>query len=214
MTLFGYTRDIPDGPHNPSADQPNMKINTNSTDDLINVDHFSFGMANGGLHRQVTIEQQGAYPSIPPTAAPTFGTLYTQRTLGTFAATELFYVKEAGPTGIQMTGPGAPTQILNANGAGSVTQTSFLPGGLAVITGFALDTVNGGTINLPAGIFTGFYTVQLCALGNSDNGTNRALVAQPRSANPLAGTIVVNLQDVNNNAQTTARPVYFFIIAV
>jgi hypothetical protein len=55
MPLFSYNRDIPDGPNNPSVDQPKMKINTNSTDDLIDVDHFSFDEANGGYHRQVTI---------------------------------------------------------------------------------------------------------------------------------------------------------------
>lgn len=51
---FTYLRDIPDGPNNPSNDQPNMKINTNSTDDILAVDHVSFNTANGGTHKQST----------------------------------------------------------------------------------------------------------------------------------------------------------------
>lgn len=52
---FSYTKDIPNAPNNPSKDQPNMKVNTNSTNDLIAVDHFSFNVANGGKHEQVQL---------------------------------------------------------------------------------------------------------------------------------------------------------------
>jgi hypothetical protein len=50
MPNFVYNRDIPDAPNNPSDDQPDMKDNTNSTDDLIDEDHYSFNDNNGGLH--------------------------------------------------------------------------------------------------------------------------------------------------------------------
>lgn len=60
MPLFVYNRNIPDGPNNPSVDQPDMETNTNSTDDLIDIDHFSFNDANGGLHRQVNMINQTA----------------------------------------------------------------------------------------------------------------------------------------------------------
>ena len=55
MPLFTYTDNIPDGPNNPSQDQPNMKTNTNSIDQLLAVDHFSFNDGNGGLHKQVNL---------------------------------------------------------------------------------------------------------------------------------------------------------------
>lgn len=60
MPLFVYNRNIPDGPNNPSVDQPDMETNTNSTDDLIDVDHFSFNDANGGLHRQVNFVNESS----------------------------------------------------------------------------------------------------------------------------------------------------------
>ncbi len=54
MPSFTYTRDRPDGPNNPSVDQPVMKVNTNSIDDILAVDHVSFNTAGGGEHEQVT----------------------------------------------------------------------------------------------------------------------------------------------------------------
>src|SRR4030095_2247930 len=57
---FSYTLNIPDAPNNPSVDQPNMKVNTNSIDDLLDVDHVSFNDNNGGIHRQVRMRNQGA----------------------------------------------------------------------------------------------------------------------------------------------------------
>lgn len=59
-TTYPYTLDIPDANNNPSVDQPNLKINTNSIKNLINVDHISLGLDNGGIHRQVRMRNQGA----------------------------------------------------------------------------------------------------------------------------------------------------------
>lgn len=50
---FTYTRDIPDGPHNPSNDQPDMQTNTNSIDNLIAIDHVSFNSAISGYHTTI-----------------------------------------------------------------------------------------------------------------------------------------------------------------
>lgn len=50
--MVAYNRDIPDTPNNPSVDQPKMKTNTNSIDDIIAVDHISFNATNGGTHKQ------------------------------------------------------------------------------------------------------------------------------------------------------------------
>jgi hypothetical protein len=54
MSIFDYTRDIPDAPNNPSNDQPKMKINNNSVEDLIAVDHVTFRASPGGTHKQTT----------------------------------------------------------------------------------------------------------------------------------------------------------------
>ncbi len=50
-----YTRDIPDAPNNPSVDQGPMKINTNSIDTIIAVDHYTFADVPSGTHKQVTL---------------------------------------------------------------------------------------------------------------------------------------------------------------
>jgi len=56
MPTFTYFDNIPAGPNNPSVDQPNMQTNTNSTDGIINVDHYSFEQSNlDGWHKQVTL---------------------------------------------------------------------------------------------------------------------------------------------------------------
>jgi len=62
MPNLAYTRDIPDGPHNPSSDQDPMKTNTNSTDTIIAVEHFGFNNTNGGLHQQVTMPIRAGAP--------------------------------------------------------------------------------------------------------------------------------------------------------
>ena len=55
MSTFNYNVDIPDGPHNPSSDQPLMKTNTNSTKSIIGVDHYTFQEATkDGWHKQST----------------------------------------------------------------------------------------------------------------------------------------------------------------
>ena len=59
---FTYTTDIPDGPNNPSNDQPDMKINTNSIDSIIAVDHVGFNTPKGGFHKQVKFTANQAAP--------------------------------------------------------------------------------------------------------------------------------------------------------
>jgi len=60
MSMFTYNRDIPDAPNNPSNDQPKMQVNTNSTQDLIAVDHVSFNLSPGGTHKQATFSSKNA----------------------------------------------------------------------------------------------------------------------------------------------------------
>lgn len=60
MPNINYTNNIPFASNNPSTDQPDMLINTNSIDTLINVDHVSFNLNNGGTHRQVTVNAQSS----------------------------------------------------------------------------------------------------------------------------------------------------------
>lgn len=58
--VIAYTRNIPNAPNNPSADQPPMRVNTNSIDTIIAVDHYSFDDSPSGTHKQVTISDKNA----------------------------------------------------------------------------------------------------------------------------------------------------------
>jgi tail fiber protein gp53 len=77
MTTFAYNRDIPFATNDPSADQPNMLINTNNIDSLIAVDHVSFKLPDGGFHTVIhqkpfstvtTNPPNNNPPSLPPTS--------------------------------------------------------------------------------------------------------------------------------------------------
>lgn len=199
---FTYTKNIPDGPHNPSNDWSPMQQNTNSISDAMVRDHFGFNNTNCGLH------QQSTYPAgSKPTTAANQGAVYTKTINGN---TQLFYTFDNTATEYQLTTNKAT--IANVNGTDSITIYSVLPNGLTVITGYATNGKDGSTIDL-SGTFSNFVSVQLTALGVSSNGTNRALVANPRTVAPAAGTMVINLQDVNNGDQTSARSVYFYVLA-
>ena len=51
---ISYNLNIPNGPDNPSTDQPNMKTNTNSISSFVAVDHVGFNSSSGGTHLQTT----------------------------------------------------------------------------------------------------------------------------------------------------------------
>ena len=57
---FTYNLNIPAANNNPSADQPNMRTNTNSINSILNVDHFTFSAGNAGRHKQVTLTNEAA----------------------------------------------------------------------------------------------------------------------------------------------------------
>src|ERR1041385_3031271 len=98
---FTYNRDIPDGPNNPSVDQPKMKTNTNSTDDLIAVDHVSFNLSSGGYHTVIHQTLQGSDPAAIPSINQMYSKDYTPDTTGGTADTQLF----------SMTGDGIISQL-------------------------------------------------------------------------------------------------------
>lgn len=69
MTSISYNLGIPDGPHNPSADQPNMKVNNDNIDQFVAVDHIGFNSGMGetsGRHKQVTFDVNNVAAVPPP----------------------------------------------------------------------------------------------------------------------------------------------------
>ena len=103
---FSYNQNIPDGPNNPSADQPLMKINTNSIFNIIAVDHIGFNSTPGGYHNIIHFNDQGA--TTPPQVLGV-GQLFT-KTVG--SDQELFY--ESGNAVVtQLTGASPPSPGTN-----------------------------------------------------------------------------------------------------
>jgi hypothetical protein len=199
MTFQTYNLGVPNPPNRPSSDVPLMQVNTNAIPPLVNIDHFSFNNTLGGYHKQVHLVNEAA-PGIGTASGVLFANLasgqswpFWQNALGTAQLISQI-----------------PTLTTSGSSTGYVTS---LPGGLKMTVGFNNATTDGTTINFLS-TFTTIYSFTMSALGNSSTGTNRALVAQPRSINAGAGTAVVNLQDVNNNSQNSNRTVYFCVVGV
>lgn len=146
MVNVTYTNDIPLATNNPSQDQPDMKINTNAVDTILNVDHVSFNTNAGGTHKQCQITSQtssnGAIPSGLLGAG--FETLYASLTSG---VGDLWMVRGAEATGIRLTGAsgGNITPVATTSGY------TFLAGGIVVqwgqVTGIATATHVSGLTN-------------------------------------------------------------------
>lgn len=157
MTNFTYKRDIPFPSHNPSTDQPDMLINTNSTDSIIAVDHFSFGDNSGGTHKQVQLKNAAGINGAIPVGLQGNGweTLYASTTAGTG---ELWFVRGATATGIQLTGPGTPSATTQGY--------TFLPGGIIYQWGFQTTIATSGNVDFtispniafPNNVFVGVLT--------------------------------------------------------
>ena len=162
---FTYTTDIPDGPNNPSNDQPDMKINTNSIDSIIAVDHVGFNTAKGGFHKQVKFSANQS--------APGFGTgvgdIYANTAVGNSWP---FWQNALGST--QLAGP---TSTSASNGS------TYLPGGIILKWGFVNSITNGTvtfTTAFPNNIFavmtTAYYSGSASGVGATTLRKSQVLV--------------------------------------
>ena len=135
MTIT-YTRDIPDPRHNPSQDVGGMKQNTNSIDDIIDVDHYSFNdTVFSGLHKQIRFVTQAA----PPTALGQLA-LYSKLTGG---SSQLFLIRDnvAGTEVALTPNPGVIGNMLSAQNG-----YSWLPGNVLLQWGFDVIAAFGNTV--------------------------------------------------------------------
>jgi hypothetical protein len=130
---ISYNLGIPAATHNPSIDQPNMQVNTNSIAQIIAVDHVGFSTTGSGQHNQVTFNANNV-PAVP-TAPPV---LFTN-TVGSLP--QLFFY--SGPA------TSSSNQYVNNGTAGS----TFLLGGMIQKWGMGAAT-GGGPENVTfAGAF-------------------------------------------------------------
>ncbi len=168
---FIYNRDIPDGPHNPSADQPLMKENTNSTDNLIAVDHYSFNLANGGKHKQVELPVSiSDFPNILGQ-----GTLYS-KVSGFGNDAQAFWRFASGARApLQITGPQYSSGI---NGYVPLMNGMMIQWGIKTITG-TTSTVLFATSNV---VFpTNCFNVIVVGINIGTNTHTDCVSVQPGS---------------------------------
>jgi hypothetical protein len=126
MSFFTYFDNIPFATNNPSSDQPNMLTNTNSTDQLIAIDHHSFNDNLGGYHK--VIHQTPFSTGADPASIPGIGQEYV-KTVGSPSDQQLFYES----------GLGVISQLTGSNSA--LTPTGFaFSGGILFQWGFVLGT--------------------------------------------------------------------------
>ena len=131
MTNFVYNRGIPNGPNNPSNDQPKMQINTNSSEDIWDVDHFGFNNNQGGYHD--IIHQPPVLTD--PTPITGIQQIYVKNeTLNASTDTQLYSMSGLGGIS-QLTGYAAHT-----NGYQRL-------GGVTIQWGFVNGTHSGATFN-------------------------------------------------------------------
>lgn len=116
MSSFTYTSGIPATNNDPSVDQPNMAINTNSIASLIAVDHVPFNTPGGGRHDQVTFNDNNV-PTVPTTPPVLFTNLVNS------LPQLMFYSGDAAH--------GSSQYVLTANGS------TFLLGGIIAKWGTA-----------------------------------------------------------------------------
>ncbi len=97
-----YNLNIPNGPDNPSADQPLMQTNTNSINQLIGVDHQSFSGTNAGWHTIIHQAIQVSNPSPVSGVTQIFSKNYTPDSTVTTTGSQLFLTNSGGT--IQLSG--------------------------------------------------------------------------------------------------------------
>lgn len=186
MPNFIYKRDIPFSTHNPSADQPNMQINTNSTDDIIKIDHYSFNDTNGGYHKQVNLVNEAN----PGTPAGVGSVLFSSNNEWAFQNASL------GVNAIQMTNSAA-FPIVAASGR------SFLPGGLVIEWG-------SGTTSLPLGTLTQNFisTYNTVFYGNVSVISTGDAIANLVLITPTQ----ISIATKNNSGAAISRGVFWMVI--
>lgn len=165
---WSYVNNIPFATNKPSVDQPDMKLNTESTFNILAVDHFGFNANNGGTHQQAQLlNVPGGSGAIPAGLQGNgFETLYSSATAG---AGELWFVRGASPTGIQLTGPGTPSAVGNGS--------TFLPGGILMQWGTKNIASQGTatTVTFPSTFPNNVFSITFACVntqGNSPSANN------------------------------------------
>lgn len=150
MPLIPYNNNIPNPPNDPSADVSLMQQNTNSIDQLITIDHFSFnvGTNNSGTHKQVTLSNEAA-----PGFAGGDGVLYANSfNVPPFGVNSWPIWQNALGSTVLITGPTSPTLPAGY---------TFLSGGVIMQWGQVNAPGASGSVIFPFTFPNNIFTIQL-----------------------------------------------------
>ncbi len=164
MTSYAFNDTIPDGPNNPSDDQPIMLANNVSAKAIMNVDHIGYGLANGGIHRQVNM-----FNSAPPRIGDIV--LYSRNAITNLP---VLWQKNSAID--------APLNIGIYNG--SDQGYSSIYGGLVLQWGSVASPGGSGMVNFPYTFTVKVFTIQLTA---RNDGSHSAFTYYIDGA-PLVGS--------------------------
>lgn len=177
MTFLTYTSGIPNGPDNPSNDQPLMKTNNDNIPTFVAIDHVGFNTNLGGYHKIIHQTQNTVDPAPISGINQIYSKNYTPAYAGAPTDTQLF--AETGLGGVsQLTGHNAV-----ANGGWQWVAGTLLIWG-NVVTNFSgsntgtvtFTAVSGTTIPFPNNCFQVFTTM------NGISGTANVVQIVSKSA--------------------------------
>ncbi len=212
MTFAAYTSGSPNPLNDPSVDVFTMQSNSNAIPQLIDIDHVGFNSTYGGTHEQVQLQELSG---IAPPGIPTglvgngFGTLYTNVTN---ANGELWYVKGASTTGIQLTGPYSPSTLTNnytpQSGGGAVGVNysagyTFIPGGILYQYGSFIKnsgiSPSTGIVKFPATFTNASSIIVIVSPITPTDGTS-----QSHTISVINGTTTTTQFEWNYDSSTTS----------
>lgn len=210
MPLYIYTDGIPNVNNDPSDDQPDMQVNTNSIDGIIGEDHFSFNNINGGLHQKCRLVDQSGIPS---GVAGGMGTIYSklEATSASTKESNLFLTPDATGNQYQLSRTISTaftnfgTYLAYGTPPGGKTQKggwTFLPGGLLLQYGiYGVLTATTETIEYPVLFSTAVFVVQCTVSGT----LSRVVNVIPSSVSALNNfQVSINNTSGGNNIFWTA----------
>lgn len=193
MTNYAYTKDIPEANHNPSVDQTPMKTNTNSIANLIGEDHYTFGVSNGGFHKQIRLPDLTAIGNLAPRIANS-GTLWTQKasSIGATQESNLFYVPDLTTDSYQLTRTitskktlfGLLTENYPGSALGFFGGWTFLPGGMLFQYGYVNTSSSNIIIPFPVTFKVGTtpFTIQVTASVDDSSTVRMGILSGSESA--------------------------------
>ena len=139
---FTYNLNIPNGPDNPSNDQPLMEQNTNSINSWTNVDHIGYNTNGSGIHKQVTLVNESA-----PGLGDGNGVLYAN-------------IQNSNSWPIWQNALGS-TVIMSTFTANITNGFCSLPGGMIMQWGQVPAAGTSGIVTFPVTFFSTPFSIQL-----------------------------------------------------